>query len=63
MHRTCLTVGGNLLDYDGTLTTPTATVTTAKRLFNSIISTPNAKCLIADINIFISTMICLNQNT
>ena len=36
-HRTRITVGGNLLDYAVTLTTPTATITTAKCLFNSIV--------------------------
>ena len=29
-HRTRITVGGNLLDYAGTLITPTATITTAR---------------------------------
>ena len=42
-HRTRITVGGNLLDYAGTITTPTATITTAKSLFNSVVSTPSAK--------------------
>ena len=51
-HRTRLTVGGNLLDYTGTLTTPTATITTAKCLFNSVVSTQNAKCVMADIKNF-----------
>ena len=51
-HRTRLTVGGNLLDFPRMLSTPTATVTTAKCLFNSVISTPGAKCLVADIKHF-----------
>ena len=51
-YRTRLTVGGNLLDYDVTLTTPTAIVTTAKCIFNIIVYTPSAKCLIADIKTF-----------
>ena len=51
-HRTRITVGGNLLDYAGTLTTPTATITTAKCLFNSVVSTPSAKCDLADIYIY-----------
>ena len=38
-HRTRITVGGNLLEYAGTITTPTATITTAKCLFNSVVST------------------------
>lgn len=32
-HRTQMKVGGNLLDYNGILKTPTATVTTTKCLF------------------------------
>ena len=51
-HRTSLTVGGNLLDFNGKLTTPTATVTTAKCLFNSVVSTKNAKCVTADVKNF-----------
>ena len=51
-HRTRLTVGGNLLGFPGLLSTPTATVTTAKFLFNSVISTPGAKCLVADVKNF-----------
>ena len=51
-HRTRLTVGGNLLNFPGMLSTPTATVTTMKCLFNSVISTPGAKCLIADVKNF-----------
>ena len=34
------------------LSTPTATVTTAKFLFDSVISTPGAKCLVAAVNNF-----------
>ena len=51
-HQTRLTVGGNLLDFPVLLITLTATVTTAKCLFNSVISTPGAKCLVADVKIF-----------
>ena len=51
-HRTRITVCGNLLPFSGILTTPTATVTTAKCLFNSVISTPGAKCMTADIKDF-----------
>ena len=51
-HRTRITVGGNLLDYAWTLTTPTATITPAKCLFNSVVSTPAAKCVLADIKNF-----------
>jgi hypothetical protein len=34
-HHTCLTVGGNRLDYPGNVSTPTAKLTTAKCLINS----------------------------
>ena len=51
-HQNRLMVGGNLLDYAGTLTTPTATITTTKCLFNSVVSTPNDKCTMTDIKNF-----------
>ena len=50
--RTLLTVGGNLLDYTGNLSTPTASVTTEKCLLNIVISTPKARALTADIKHF-----------
>ena len=45
-------VGGNLLDFPGLLSTPTEIVTTAKCLFNSVISKPVSKCLVADVKHF-----------
>ena len=51
-RRIRLMVSGNLLDFPGLLSTPTATVTTAKCLFNSVISTPGDKCLVADVKNF-----------
>jgi hypothetical protein len=51
-HRTRLTVGGNLIEYPDDVSTPTADLTTAKLLFNSVISTPGAKFLTADIKDF-----------
>ena len=51
-HQTRLTVGGKLLDFPGLLSNPTATVTITKCLSNSGISTPIAKCLVADIKNF-----------
>ena len=41
-NRTRVTVGGNLIDYPGMVSTETADITTAKCLFNSVISTPDA---------------------
>jgi len=41
-NRVRITVGGNLIDYPGELTTRTADLTTAKLLWNSTLSTPGA---------------------
>ena len=54
-HRTRITVGGNLLDYAGTLNNPAATITKAKCLFNSVVSTPEEKYVLADRMFFTST--------
>ena len=42
-HFTQLTVGGNVMTFPGDVTTPTSDIITAKLLFNSVISTKNAK--------------------
>ena len=47
-----MTVGGNLLDFTGNLSALTASFTTAKCFFNSVVSTPGARCLLADIKHF-----------
>ena len=44
------TVGGDKIDYPYDVSTKTAGLITSKILFNSIISTDGAKCLIVDIN-------------
>jgi hypothetical protein len=46
--RVRITVGGDKIDYPGKVSTPTAELVTVKCLFNSVISTPGAKCLSAD---------------
>ena len=51
-NRVRLTAGGNLIDYPGELTTRTAELTTAKILWNSTISTPNARYTCLDIKNF-----------
>ena len=51
-HRTRMTVGGNLIEYPGNVSTDTADITTAKILFNSVLSTKNARFLGLDIKIF-----------
>ena len=40
-YRTRLTVGGNLMNFPGNVTTPTADLITAKLVFNSVLSTKN----------------------
>ena len=52
MLKTRLYVGSNLLDFSGNFTTPTATVTIAKCLFNSVVSTKDVKCVTADVKNF-----------
>ena len=51
-HQTRLTVSRKLLGFLGLLSTTTATVITAKFLFNSVISTPGVKFLVADVKNF-----------
>jgi len=45
-------VGGDRIDYPFEVSTPTADLTTAKLLFNSVISTPGAKFMVTDIKDF-----------
>ena len=45
-------VVGNLLDYPGELTTQTANLTTTKVMWNSVISTPDARYMCADVKKF-----------
>ena len=47
-----LTVVGNLLDFTGNISAPTASVTTEKCVFKSVVSTPGARCILADIKHF-----------
>jgi hypothetical protein len=55
-ERTRLTVGGNLVDYPGRTSTPTADMTTWKLQVNDILSTPNARALNLDIgNFYLNT--------
>ncbi|KAL7474380.1 hypothetical protein ACHAW6_000355, partial [Cyclotella cf. meneghiniana] len=51
-EQTPLTRGGNSIDYPWEVTTPTADLTKAKLLFNSVISTPGARFLTMDIKDF-----------
>eukprot|EP00804_Cyclotella_cryptica_P019448 CCRYP_006615-RA/>CCRYP_006615-RA protein AED:0.18 eAED:0.18 QI:0/0/0/1/1/1/3/0/869 len=55
-NRVRITVGGNLINYPGELTTRTADLTTAKIHWNSTISTPGARFACADIeNMYLQT--------
>ena len=47
-HRNRLTVEGNLINLPVDVTTPTAYLVTAKLIFNSVLSTKNAKFMCAD---------------
>jgi hypothetical protein len=51
-ERTRLTVGGNLIDYPGDVSTPTADTTTAKLVINSVLSTAGARYMCGDIKNF-----------
>ena len=51
-YCTRITMGGNLINYPGDCETPTADLLTVKLMFNSIISTPNAKFMTIDIKDF-----------
>jgi len=51
-YHTRITMGGGLINYPGDCGTPTADLLTVKLMFNSIISTPNAKFMTIDIKDF-----------
>jgi hypothetical protein len=51
-YRVRWTVGGNKIEYAGDTSTPTADLTTAKLVFNSVVSTPNAEFATGDISDF-----------
>ena len=55
-HRVRLTIGGNLIQYDGDVSAPTGGLTTYKIHCNDVISTPGARCLCLDIeNYYLNT--------
>jgi hypothetical protein len=51
-YRIRFTVGGNLVNYNGETYTPTADLTTAKLLLNSVVSTPGATFFCLDLSNF-----------
>ena len=52
-NRLNINVGGNIIDYPGEITTRTADLTTTKIMWNSVISTDDARYICANIKIFI----------
>ena len=52
VERTRLTVGGNLIQYPGDASTKMADLTTAKVLWNSVLSTPGARFMCMDVKNF-----------
>ena len=56
VNRTRFTVGGDKINYPGAVATPTAEILEAKILFNSVISTKDAKFMTIDIyNLYLNS--------
>ncbi len=51
-HQIQITVGGNLINYPGEITTRTAGLTTSKLMRNSVLSTKSTKFMCLDIKNF-----------
>jgi hypothetical protein len=51
-HRTRITVGGNRIRYEGDTATPTASITTVKMHWNSVLSTEQSRYMTLDIKDF-----------
>ena len=62
-NRVRLTAGGNLINYPGELTTRTAELTTSKILWNSVLSTKDAKYMCIDLKNFTSVPPWTAMNT
>jgi hypothetical protein len=55
-NRVRITVGGDRLPYEGNVSTKTADLTTIKCLFNSVVSTKNARFCVGDVkNFYLNT--------
>ena len=55
-HRTRITLGGDRINYPGNVTTRGADMTTIKLLLKSVVSTPDARFITADIkNFYLNT--------
>jgi hypothetical protein len=48
-YRICFTAGGNLVEYEGSVSTPTVDLTTVKCMLNSVVSEQRAKFMTVDI--------------
>lgn len=62
-HRSRLTVGGDRINYPGDTGAPTADLPVIKLLWNSVLSTPEAKYFTMDISTFIWARHCRSQST
>ena len=62
-HRTRLTVGGNLFIFLYDVRAHTSDMTTAKLLFNSVISTPGACFVTLDLKTSTTKHLCRSQGT
>ena len=62
-HRTKITAGGNVLQYDGNTSDPTADLSTLKVLSNSVVSTPKEKLVTLDIKNYYIATILVEDNT
>ena len=51
-ERTILTIRENVLDFTVHISAPTSSITTLKCGFDSVVYTPGARCLLANINVF-----------
>ena len=56
VNRTRITAGGDRLEFQGDTSTKTVGLETAKMVFNSVVSTPDAKFMTIDIsNMYLNT--------
>ena len=62
-NRVRITVGGSLIDYPDELSTRTADLITTKILWKSVISTPDANSMCADIKSFTLKLPLADMNT
>ena len=57
-HRTCLTVRGDQVQYEGAVSALTDELPTIKMLFNSVVSTPKAKFMTCDVTtVYLNTLL------